>query len=181
MATRTITTFFSLSAVALLVLAVAMLALWALAPRSVRVAALRDTVASSVGPHYLTMAWLVALTATAGSLYYSEVAHFVPCEFCWYQRIAMYPLALILGIAAWRRDHGVRRYVVPIAGIGAALSTYHYLMQHFPSLAAGSCSASAPCTAAWVWRFGFVSIPFMALAGFATIAWLMLAGRSHHT
>ena len=179
MATRTLTTFFSLSTLALLVLAAAMAALWALAPRSARMAAWRDAVAGSIGPHHLTMAWAVALVATAGSLYYSEVAGYVPCEFCWYQRIAMYPLALILGIAAWRKDHGVRRYVLPLAGAGAALSVYHYLMQHFPSLAASSCDASAPCTAAWVWRFGFVSIPLMALACFATIAWLMLAGRRH--
>lgn len=123
----------------------------------------------------------VALVATLGSLFLSEVVGFTPCVLCWYQRIAMYPLAVILGIAALRSDIGVRRYVVPLLGVGAALSTYHYLMQHFPELSASSCSASAPCTAAWVWEFGFVSIPFMALACFATIAWLLLAGREHAT
>ena len=124
-------------------------------------------------------AWLIASASTLGALFFGEVMELPPCPLCWYQRIAMYPLALILGIAAWRKDHGVRHYVMPIVGIGAALSIYHYLMQHFPGLATTSCSASAPCTAAWVWRFGFVSIPLMALACFATIAWLMLAGRSH--
>ncbi|MCB2223081.1 MAG: disulfide bond formation protein B [Actinobacteria bacterium] len=121
----------------------------------------------------------MALVAMAGSLTYSEVAHYAPCEFCWYQRIAMYPLALTLGIAAVRRDRGHWRYSLPVVAIGAALSTYHYLMQQFPDLSAGSCSAATPCTAAWVWEFGFVSIPLMALACFAAIAALVTIGRAH--
>jgi disulfide bond formation protein DsbB len=175
--TEALTTFFALGAVVLLAVAVAVGLLWPAAARSARPAAWRASIAASVGPRHLTAAWLVAVAATAGSLYYSEIAGYAPCEFCWYQRIAMYPLALILGIAAFRRDTGVRRYALPLVGVGAALSTYHYLMQHFPDLSVSSCSASAPCTAAWVWEFGFVSIPFMALACFATIAWLLVAGR----
>jgi len=81
-----------------------------------------------IGPYGLWLAWLVALTCTVGSLYFSEVANFTPCTYCWYQRIAMYPLAVILGIAALRRDWGIRRYAVPVAGIGAAIALYHFLL-----------------------------------------------------
>ena len=62
-------------------------------------------------------AWIPALLAMIGSLYYSEIVHYQPCTLCWYQRIAMYPLVLILGIAAWRRDLGVRIYAIPLAAV----------------------------------------------------------------
>ena len=138
----------------------------------------RDTVWETLGPSALWLAFLVALTATLGSLYLSEVAHFVPCKLCWYQRIAMYPLVPILAIAAWKRDVSVVRYVVPLAVIGAAISIYHYQLERFPSQASVSCSADAPCTVVWIWKFHFVSIPLMALSGFALIVALVLVARS---
>ncbi|MPY91587.1 MAG: disulfide bond formation protein B [Acidimicrobiia bacterium] len=124
----------------------------------------------------LPLGFLVATVATLGSLYYSEVAHFTPCRFCWYQRIAMYPLAVILGIATWSRDLRVRRYVIPLALIGLALSTYHVQLQLFPEQAT-ACDVEAPCTTKAVEEFGFVTIPFMAGAGFLAIAAMLAAAR----
>jgi disulfide bond formation protein DsbB len=138
----------------------------------------RDAVWETVGPSALWLAFLVALTATLGSLYLSEVAHFIPCTLCWYQRIAMYPLVPILGIAAWAGDRRVRRYAVPLAAIGAAIAIYHYQLERFPTQASVSCSVEAPCTVVWIWRFHFISIPFMALSGFAAIAALLWIARS---
>jgi disulfide bond formation protein DsbB len=132
-----------------------------------------ESVRGTIAGNGLRLAWLMALVATLGSLYFSEVAHFIPCELCWYQRIAMYPLAVILGIAAWRRDTAIRRYVIPVAAVGGVISAYHYLIQHFPDLSAGTCDIGIPCSAAWVWKFGLVSIPFMALASFGTIITLL--------
>lgn len=74
------------------------------------------------GEHGLLLAWLVALTSMLGSLYYSEVANFIPCKLCWYERIAMYPLAVVLVVATLKRDWAIRRYVLPIMAIGAAIS-----------------------------------------------------------
>ena len=122
----------------------------------------KDAVWETLGLSALWLAFLVALTATLGSLYLSEVAHFVPCKLCWYQRIAMYSLVPILAIAAWKRDVSVVRYVVPLA-IGAAISICHYQLERFPGQASVSCSADAPCTVVWIWKFHFVSIPLMAL------------------
>ena len=127
------------------------------------------------GPSALWLAFAVALTATAGSLYLSEVAGFIPCTLCWYQRIAMYPLVVVLGIAAWRRDWGIRRYVAPLAGIGAVIAGYHAALQRLPGLPSGACSVDAPCSAIYVERFGFVTIPVMALVAFLTILVLLLA------
>ncbi|MGZ8629428.1 MAG: disulfide oxidoreductase [Actinomycetota bacterium] len=138
----------------------------------------RDTVWETLGPSAIWLAFLVALTATLGSLYLSEIAHFIPCKLCWYQRIAMYPLVPILAIAAWKRDAGIWRYAVPVAAIGAAISIYHYQLERFPNQASVSCSAEAPCTVVWIWKFHFISIPFMALSGFALIIALLLVARS---
>jgi len=120
-------------------------------------------------PIGLWLAFAVAATATAGSLYFSEIGHLVPCTLCWYQRIAMYPLALVLGIAAWRDDVGVRRYAIPLAGVGAVVSAYHVALQRLPGLPSGACSLDTPCSAIELERFGFVTIPVMALIGFGSI------------
>ncbi len=136
-------------------------------------AAMRDAVA----PSALALAWLVAAVATGGSLYLSEVARFIPCTLCWYQRIAMYPQAVLLGIAAWRRDVGVRPYVVTLTAIGLALSTYHYLLERFPALDRGACDPAAPCTVLWIWSLHYISIPMMAGTAFVLIGALVLVAR----
>mgnify|MGYP001264996619 CR=1 FL=1 len=132
-----------------------------------------------VRPARLWLAWLIAAVSMAGSLYFSESANFVPCKLCWFQRIAMYPLAVLLVIAAVRRDDGIRRYAVPIAAIGAVISAYHYLIEWRPSLGSGTCDITAPCTVPWFRQFGFISLPFMALCGFAAIIALLTLGPSH--
>jgi disulfide bond formation protein DsbB len=173
MTTDTLSLFFALLALACgaAVLVAAVLALVA-RPALARVA-------TAVQPVALWLAWAVALVATLGSLYYSEVAHFIPCTLCWYQRIAMYPLAIVLGIAALRQDGGIWRYAVPVAVVGLAISIYHAFIEWFPNLDAGFCSADVPCSAAYVTEFGFVGIPFMAACGFAIIIVLLLVARYH--
>jgi disulfide bond formation protein DsbB len=132
-----------------------------------------ERVRGAVGPYALWLAWLVAATSMAGSLYFSEVGGLVPCALCWYQRIAMYPLAVILLIAAVRSDWGIRPYVTAVAGIGAVIAAYHALLQRLPGLPSGSCSVTVPCSAIDLERFGFVTIPVMALVGFVTIQVLL--------
>ena len=129
--------------------------------------------AEAVGPLALGAAALVALTSTLGSLYLSEVSHFLPCKLCWYQRIAMYPLSIMLIIAAVRRDGGIRRYVFPLAFIGALISLYHVLLERFPSLESSACDPANPCSLIWVKKFGYVTIPTMALTGFLAVMALL--------
>ncbi|MCB1246711.1 MAG: disulfide bond formation protein B [Acidimicrobiia bacterium] len=128
-----------------------------------------------------TILWLagsVALAAMLGSLYLSEIAHLVPCRFCWFQRIAMYPLALILLMAAYRKDGMARLYAATLAVIGAGIAIYHRFLQAFPSLDSGSCAAVGPaCTAALIEKFGFVTIPYMSMSGFLLILALLWADR----
>ncbi len=138
------------------------------------------SIVDMVRPARLWLAWLIAAVSMAGSLYFSENANFPPCKLCWFQRIAMYPLALILLIAAARRDNGIRIYAVPLAAIGGLVSAYHYLIEWRPSLSKGSCDAAVPCTVPWFRQFGFVSIAFMALCGFAAIISLLTLGEGDH-
>lgn len=123
----------------------------------------------------------IAAVATAGSLTYSEVYHYTPCELCWAQRIGMYPLALLLGVALARRDLSVRWYAIPLASLGLLVSTWHVLLQRIPSLAGTtSCDASAPCNVIWVRALGVLTIPTMAGMGFLAIIALLLAARPDH-
>lgn len=123
----------------------------------------------------LGTAWLVATGATVGSLYYSEVVGFVPCELCWWQRIAMYPLVLVLGVAAVRGDRRVAWYGLPLSVVGLAIALYHILIQFQPTLDVGMCDGGVPCTARYLSVFGFVSIPVMASGGFLLVTGLLAA------
>jgi disulfide bond formation protein DsbB len=133
-----------------------------------------------IRPARLWLAWLVSAVATAGSLYFSEIAHFAPCKLCWYQRIGMYALALLLLVAALRRDSAIRYYAIPVAIVGSLLSSYHYLIEWYPSLegATGSCDITVSCTAPWFREFGFISLSLMALSGFAAIISLLTIGEA---
>jgi disulfide bond formation protein DsbB len=122
----------------------------------------------------LVLAWIVAATATAGSLYFSEVKHFPPCPLCWYQRIFMYPLVVLLAIAILRRETAISVYLLPLVAIGAGFSIYHYQLEWFPSQESGFCSTAVPCTVRWVWELGYVSLPLLALAAFISIGALLV-------
>lgn len=120
----------------------------------------------------LQIAAIVAAGATAGSLYFSEFAGFVPCELCWFQRIAMYPLALILPIAAIRRDRSAVLYGLALAVIGGAISGYHTQLQLFPDQSS-FCEVTNPCSGHWVEAFGWMTIPQMAGISFALVIALL--------
>ena len=129
-------------------------------------------VRAEVAPAALQIAAIVAVGATAGSLWFSESAGFVPCELCWYQRIAMYPLAVVLPMATIRRDLSIRPYVIVVAALGAAVSAYHVFIQQFPEQSS-ICEAANPCSAAWVEAFGWMTIPQMAGLSFVLIIGLL--------
>jgi disulfide bond formation protein DsbB len=124
---------------------------------------------------WLYLSWLVALGATLGSLYFSEVRHFVPCALCWWQRIFMYPLVVVLGVATFRQDLQAWRTALPLALVGLGTATYHYLLQKVPGMAPpASCAAGVPCNAQYIDWFGFVTIPFLAGVAFLIISVAML-------
>jgi disulfide bond formation protein DsbB len=123
--------------------------------------------------HPIAWASAVALLATSGSLYFSEVAHLIPCSLCWYQRIAMYPLVLVLGVGAWRGDPGVWRYAAPLAVIGLLIASYHVTIEWMPALDVGACGVGPPCTARYFAVFGFISIATMSASAFLLVLALL--------
>jgi disulfide bond formation protein DsbB len=126
----------------------------------------------------LYLAWVVSLIATLGSLYFSEILGYIPCELCWYQRILMYPLSLILGIAAYYNEKNIKKYVIPMSVFGGCISLFHYLEQKIPYLATiKPCTRGVPCNVDYINWFGFVTIPFLALIAFILITVLMILTR----
>jgi len=117
----------------------------------------------------LTFIFLVASIATFGSLFLSEVALYVPCKLCWWQRIFMYPTALVSLVALIKNDRGAIKYILPLSAIGALIATYHYIMQLFPNML--ECSEEvAKCSTIQFAQFGYITIPVMALTAFVLLA-----------
>lgn len=159
-----------------LAMAVAALALTAsLMTRGGR-AWLRDSLAG-YERHVIGWAWAIAFGAMAGSLYFSDVVGFVPCLFCWYQRIAMYPLVVVLGVGLLRADAGAWRFSLPLSLIGLGMAAYHVALQFQPTLELIPCDSGVPCSGRYVAAFGFVSIPVMAGGAFMMISALLLVIR----
>lgn len=127
-------------------------------------------------------AWAQALIATAGSLFFSEVLKFTPCVLCWYQRILMYPLVVILAVGILSRDGRVRLYALPLSALGLAIAAYHNLL-YFHIIPEGltQCVAGVSCTTRYFALLGFVDIPLLSLTAFAVITFAMLLYRPRGT
>lgn len=125
---------------------------------------------SKQGETLIFLIWAQALVALLGSLFFSEVMGYVPCELCWFQRILMYPLVIIYGVAMVKKDMSMAFPGVILSGIGMFVSIYHYLIQKVPALhdTAGACGI-IPCTTQYVNYFGFITIPFLAGVAFIVI------------
>ncbi len=123
-----------------------------------------------LAPHYLYVAWAFSLIGMIGSLFFSEILKFAPCTLCWYQRIAMYPLVIILGLGIIKRDRNAKDYALPLAIIGFAFSIYqNLLIWGIIPEAIAPCIAGVSCTTKYISYFGFITIPFLALLAFIGI------------
>jgi disulfide bond formation protein DsbB len=118
---------------------------------------------------------LVSLVATLGSLYFSEVRGYVPCELCWYQRIFMYPIVAISVVGILRKDIYFWKYVLPFSFIGMFISSYHvYIQAVTEDTSGGICKGGVSCSVKYLNVFGFADIPFFALLAFLIINSLIL-------
>jgi len=126
---------------------------------------------STKAENYLLAAWLAALAATLGALFIGEVMGQAPCNLCWYQRISMFPLALILALAVYRGDTSVSRYTLPLAGIGTLIAGFHSLL-YFKIIPESikPCLAGGPsCSGDSMTLFGVIPLPLLSLAAFSFI------------
>lgn len=175
MSTDTATLFLALMTVAAMATVVVAALALALGGVSHPLAGLRSFILETASSQANQLSLLAAFVAVSGSLYLSEVADFIPCRLCWFQRTMMYPLLPVLAVAAIRRDRKVGLYAVPLALIGISVSAYHIVIERFPDLESGACDPTNPCSLKWVERFGFVTIPTMAATAFAFIIFVQLA------
>lgn len=122
------------------------------------------------------LAWLLASASTLGALFLGEVMGYTPCLLCWYQRIAMFPLVLVLAAGLFPFDPRVVRYALPLAVAGWLLAVYHLaLLGGWIPESAQPCRQGVPCSDAQVVWFGFITIPLLSVLAFSAILALLVA------
>ncbi len=132
-----------------------------------------------INTYALTFAFLVSFGATLGSLFYSAVIHFVPCELCWYQRIFLFPQVFLFAAALYKRDRGIFRYSLILSSIGGLIAAYHYIGQMFSSsLLPCDATGAASCAQRPFVEFGYVTIPMMGLTAFLLLITIAYIARS---
>lgn len=127
----------------------------------------------------LYLALVQAIVATLGSIYFSEIAGFAPCILCWYQRICMYPLIVILTVGILEKNKNIYKYVLPFSLLGMVIALFQNLLYYkiIPETAA-PCTLGVSCTTKYIEWFGFITIPLLSLAGFSIITAIMLFYRN---
>lgn len=130
----------------------------------------------------LYIAWIQAVVGMLMSLYYSEILHLAPCVLCWYQRILLYPLVIILAVGILRKDQQVDRYVMPFSVLGIFVAFYHYLLQMgiIPENLA-PCVSGVSCKTSYFTFFGFINIPFLAFVAFVVITLCVFLFRKFYS
>ncbi|PEW07815.1 disulfide bond formation protein B [Bacillus cereus] len=128
---------------------------------------------SIIRKYHIAIAWMIATSAMLISLVFREWMKLPPCDLCWYQRMAMYPLVLILGIGMYRKDPYVSTYAFPFACIGLLIAIYQITIQVFPTNEMKICSVGVSCTEDYLNMFGFISIPMLSFIGFLAIIILL--------
>ena len=131
------------------------------------------------GWNMIFICWILATVATLGSLFFSEVMGLKPCVLCWYQRIFMYPLVVILLVGMYPLDKSIVRYALPLAIIGWLFAVYHYLLYsgYIPE-SLQPCDQDASCAEINLELFGFITIPMLSILSYSAIITLLLIYRN---
>lgn len=131
-----------------------------------------------ISERYREIAFLQVLIATSGSLYMSNILGWTPCRLCWFQRIIIYPMVVLIGVAIFLDKEDVRDYVIPLAMIGIPISAYHYLIQRVEQFQSAGCSVlEVSCETTFSFYMGYISVPMMALTALVVV--LVLMWRFH--
>ncbi len=138
-----------------------------------------DKLIAFVARNAILLGFLLLVSAMAGTLFYSEIAALEPCTLCWYQRIALYPQALILGIALWKKDKGIVDYVIGLSLVGALIAAYHSYLQYSgsQSITCSIIKEAVSCSEPQVLEFGYITIPVMSLTVFSLILFIMMVHK----
>ena len=141
----------------------------------------RNFLLDFINKHFLPISFLISLSASLFSLVYSEIINFPACSLCWLQRVFMYPLVFMFGIALWDKDRRVIRYALPLLCAGFLVSVYQNFIYYFGESSSLPCDASGvSCYKQYVSVFdGYISIPMLALTAFFAILVTVLIAHFH--
>ena len=129
----------------------------------------------------LFVAWLIASVSTLGSLFFSYVMDFAPCVLCWYQRIFLFPLVVLLARGLFPFDLHATKYALPLVAIGWTLAAYHSLIYaEWIPVDMQPCTQGIPCTEVYIKLFGFLAIPHLSLIAFTTLLTILIALQRRH-
>lgn len=136
----------------------------------------KNSYLSFIDKHYLSLGFIISLSASLFSLVYSEIVGFVPCYLCWYQRVFTFPLPFIFGVAIWHKDRKIVKYVLPLLSTGFLISVYQNFIYYFSDIGTLPCDASGvSCYQQLVREFGgYISIPMLALTSFLALITIVL-------
>ncbi len=142
----------------------------------------REKLLSNIAPYARILAFVVALTATSGSLFYSEIAKFTPCLLCWWQRIFMYPQVLLIALGIVKKDKNIADYAMGMSLVGGLIALYHYYIQLGGNkfIPCSTVGYSIDCSQRFSLEFGYITIPVMALSAFIAIFLLMWTSKRNH-
>lgn len=133
-----------------------------------------DRIYSVIGDYYKELALLFAFTATSGSLYMSNILGWEPCTLCWYQRILIYPLVVILAVGLLLEKKDTEDYALPLALIGLPVSLYHALLQRFNQYLSSGCSVTAiSCSTEYTFHYNYITVPGLAFTALLVIVLLL--------
>jgi len=178
--TQTITTLLSVFTVLADATIVASLLVWLI--NKLTGSSYGQNIVKRIQENHTILLFIIPLIATAGSLFYSEVAHYNPCRLCWFQRIFMYPQVFIAGTALVAKTRDLAAYIIPLSSAGAVIAAYHYVEQIKATLAPLDplipCSLDGTsCAVKYTFHFGYITIPMMALSAFLLILVIALVSR----
>jgi len=140
------------------------------------------SLATFISQRGLLLAFIISLVATAGSLFYSQIAGFEPCQLCWFQRIFMYPEVLLLGLALLKKDSSIVDYALSLSIVGGALSLYHNYIYYSNGGLNAICQVlgqGVSCMKRYVFELGYVTIPMMSLTTFLLMIVLLVMHRMY--
>lgn len=134
-----------------------------------------------LGRNFLILSFLASLSAAVGSLIYSNIIGYAPCELCWLQRIFMYSQVVILAVALAKKDKRAADYLIALSAIGAVVAAYHYLLQMgiVPSIICSAIGTSSQCARIYIFEFGYITMPMMSLTIFLLIAIMAIIGKRY--
>lgn len=123
-----------------------------------------------ISSYALELAFAQASVATAGSLFMSNVLQWAPCRLCWFQRIFMYPLVLVLGASLFFNSRDVKDYAIPLTLVGIPIAGYHFITQRISQFQSAGCSLTqVSCSTEYTFHFGYITVPTMALTAFLVV------------